>query len=119
MRQARRSVVVAFKRAVRDLLGVLLLRYARGGRPDPATPPAVHILLSSAWGMGGTIRTALNVGGYLAREREVHVITAYRRREQPYFPFAPGVRVTALDDQRPGATRWHRRPLRRALRAQG
>jgi glycosyltransferase involved in cell wall biosynthesis len=119
VRQVRRSVVVAFKRAVRDLLGKLLLRYARGGRRDPGAAPAIHILLSSAWGMGGTIRTVLNVAGYLARERHVRVITAYRRREQPYFPFAPGVEVIALDDQRPGSTPRHRRPLRRLLRAHG
>ena len=112
-----RSVVVPVKRAVRDLLGAVLRRYIRGGRPRGA--PAVHILLSSAWGMGGTIRSALNLAGHLAKERDVRVLTAYRRREQPYFPFAPGVAVTPLDDQRPGATPWHQRPLRRLLRAQG
>ena len=114
-----RSAVVSAKRRVRDALGALLLRYAAGGRPRPGARPAVHILLSSAWGMGGTIRTVLNLAGHLAGEREVHVITTYRRREEPHFPFAPGLVVHPLDDQRPGGERWWRRPLRRLLRSQG
>ena len=114
-----RSAVVSAKRHVRDALGAVLLRYAAGGRPRAGARPAVHILLSSAWGMGGTIRTVLNLAGHLARERDVHVITTYRRREQPHFPFAPGLTVHPLDDERPGAVRAWRRPLRRLLRSQG
>jgi glycosyltransferase involved in cell wall biosynthesis len=53
--------------------------------------------------MGGTIRTVLNVAGHLARDREVEVISILRRRDEPFFPVAPGVEITGLDDQRPGA----------------
>jgi glycosyltransferase involved in cell wall biosynthesis len=114
-----RSAIVTVKRGARDALGALLVRYAAGGPPRPGARPAVHILLSSAWGMGGTIRTVLNLAGHLAGEREVHVITTYRRRDRPYFAFAPGVRVNPLDDQRPGAVHLWRRPLRRLLGRQG
>jgi glycosyltransferase involved in cell wall biosynthesis len=91
-------------RQARRLLRAALLRYARAeprGGPDGRR---VSILLVSAWGMGGTIRTVHAVAGHLARTHEVEILSAYRRRDEPYFPFAPGVRVTALDDERPGAT---------------
>jgi glycosyltransferase involved in cell wall biosynthesis len=114
---SRRAVVVT-KRAVRNRLGALLRRYAAGA-PRRGDPGDVTILLSSAWGMGGTIRTVHTIAGHLARTRRVHIVTHYRRRERPYFSFGEGVRVTPLDDQRPGAVPWHRRPLRRLLRSQG
>jgi glycosyltransferase involved in cell wall biosynthesis len=64
----------------------------------------VTILLVSAWGMGGTIRAALNQAGYLAaRGYEVEILSVFRRREESFFgAFPPGVKVTALDDQRAG-----------------
>jgi glycosyltransferase involved in cell wall biosynthesis len=52
--------------------------------------------------MGGTIRTVLNLAGYLARDHDVEVISIVRRRDEPFFPFPPGVKVTTLDDQRTG-----------------
>jgi glycosyltransferase involved in cell wall biosynthesis len=94
-----------------------LLRHATGGRAADGARPTVFFLLSSAWGMGGTIRTVHHIAGHLARRHEVEILTAYRRREKPYFPFGAGVRVTALDDQRPGAVPLLRRPLRRLLAA--
>ena len=66
-------------------------------------PGRVVILLVSAWGMGGTIRAALNLAGYLADHREVEILSVYRRRDESFFgPFPPGFEVTAMDDQRPG-----------------
>jgi hypothetical protein len=63
-----------------------------------------------AWGMGGTIRTVVNLAGELARDRDVEILSVVRRRDQPFFgEFPPGVTVTAIDDQRPAATpRWLR-----------
>ncbi|HEV3407403.1 MAG TPA: glycosyltransferase family 4 protein [Gaiellaceae bacterium] len=57
-----------------------------------------------AYGMGGTIRTVLNLAGYLARDHDVEVISVLRRRREPFFPFPPGVKVTTLDDQTPEAS---------------
>ena len=52
--------------------------------------------------MGGTIRAALNLAGYLADHYEVEIISVFRRRDESFFgSFPPGIRVSALDDQRP------------------
>jgi glycosyltransferase involved in cell wall biosynthesis len=55
--------------------------------------------------MGGTIRTVLNLAGYLARHYDVELISVVRRRELPAFPIPAGVRVTALDDSRASVPR--------------
>ena len=80
-----------------------LLRSRRPRRPARADPPKVTILLVHAWGMGGTIRTMHNVAGRLAERHEVEVVSVWRTRDDPFFPFAPGVTVTAAEDRRPGA----------------
>jgi glycosyltransferase involved in cell wall biosynthesis len=103
------------KRAVRRALRSLLLRYVRAA-PRDDRPPRIFILLVSAWGMGGTIRAAINLAGYLAADNDVEILSTYRRREEPYFAFGEGVKVTALDDQRPGATPLLLRPVRTLLR---
>src|SRR5919107_2988848 len=97
------------KRALRSLL-------VRSARIEPRGEEKVYILLVSAWGMGGTIRAAINLAGYLADRHEVEIISTYRRREEPYFAFDPRVTVTALDDERPGALPRRTRMLRAVLR---
>jgi glycosyltransferase involved in cell wall biosynthesis len=95
----------------------VLLRYVRARPADDGPPEKVIILLVSAWGMGGTIRAGVNLAEYLAPHREVEIISTYRRRTEPYFPFPDGVTVTALDDERPEGTPLRLRWLRRALRS--
>jgi glycosyltransferase involved in cell wall biosynthesis len=75
----------------------------------------VIILLGSAWGMGGTIRSVHNLAGYLAKNHEVEILSLMRGRAEPFFEFSPGVKVTALDDRRPGATPRGLRIFRRIL----
>ncbi|WP_433255674.1 glycosyltransferase family 4 protein [Streptosporangium sp. CA-135522] len=71
-------------------------RARRAPAPDTGT---VRIVLHHAYGMGGTIRTVLNLAGYLARERDVEIISVVRTAEEPFLPIPPGVRVSFLDDR--------------------
>ncbi|MFS1301952.1 glycosyltransferase family 4 protein [Streptosporangium longisporum] len=96
------------RRAVRRALGIglraafLLLRVlnARRARRAPAASTGtIRILLQHAYGMGGTIRTVLNLAGHLARERDVEIVSVLRTAEKPFFPIPPGVRVSFLDDR--------------------
>ena len=111
------KLLIVVKRVVLRVFRSTLLRYVRA-EPDPSLDPdrKVFILLVSAWGMGGTIRAAINLAGYLADHKDVEIVSTYRRREEPYFAFDPRVKVTALDDERKGATPRHLRPLRALLR---
>lgn len=79
------------------------IRTRVGGSAAAPGDGRVVIVIMHAFGMGGTIRTVLNLAGHLAREREVEVISLVRRRDFPFLPLPEGVRVTTLADRRPGA----------------
>lgn len=89
------------KTTIARVLRAALLRWIRGGSKQQ--PPRVYILLLNAWSMGGTIRTALNLAGHLAQNHDVEILSMMRKRNEPVFQFPPGVRVTAIDDQRAAA----------------
>ena len=88
----------------RGLVRAALLRYVRSepsAEERASADRRVVILLTSPWGMGGTIRTTLNLAAYLADHYEVEIIGVGRTREEPFFgDFPPAVRVTALEDRR-------------------
>jgi glycosyltransferase involved in cell wall biosynthesis len=69
-------------------------------RAPVAGPPRVRILLLHAYGLGGTVRTSLNLVEGLAASHDVELISLIRRREAPFFAFPPGVALSVLDDQR-------------------
>jgi glycosyltransferase involved in cell wall biosynthesis len=100
--RARRAVLRLGARVVR----AALTRYARGGAPPvvAGSGGSITILLMSAWGLGGTIRSTLGLASHLAVRHDVQVLSMVRRREEPRFAFPPGVVVTAVDDRRPGVS---------------
>src|SRR5688500_9125729 len=107
------------RRLVYRFLRAALIRYVRAKpRDTPGADRRVTILIASAWGMGGTIRAAHNQAKYLAAHGwDVEMLSVMRSRDEPFFgSFPPGVRVTALDDRRPGAVTRPLRTVRRWLR---
>jgi hypothetical protein len=109
--------MVRVKRLVFRLVRAALLRYVRA-QPRPqdraGADRRVTIMLTTAWGMGGTIRANLNLARHLAGAGyDVEIISVGRHRDEPFFgAFPPGVRVVALEDRRHGA---RRRPAQRLL----
>ncbi|MFG1706886.1 glycosyltransferase [Nonomuraea sp. M3C6] len=83
-------------------LGPFLLRAANRRRARPAGPAdtrQVKILLLHAYGMGGTIRTVLNLASTLSADHDVEIVSVIKTRERPFFPVPAGVRVTFLDER--------------------
>jgi glycosyltransferase involved in cell wall biosynthesis len=74
-------------------------RRRRVGQPRAGDRQTVYLLLIHAYGMGGTIRTVLNLAGHLSTGYDVELISVLRRRKRSFFPLPTGVRVTALDDR--------------------
>jgi glycosyltransferase involved in cell wall biosynthesis len=98
----RRALELRLATAVQ---AVALAVLRRALPPGDGSAGGVHILLSHAYGMGGTIRTTLGLAEQLAPSRPVEILSVYRGREAPFFAFPEGVTVTALDDRRPGQAR--------------
>jgi glycosyltransferase involved in cell wall biosynthesis len=99
---AERPRVPRRRMAVHRLAAALargLLRMRPRAR-ERAGPPKVTILIANAYAMGGTVRTCLNVAGFLAERHEVEIISVQRLRDRPFFAFPPGVKVRVADDQR-------------------
>jgi glycosyltransferase involved in cell wall biosynthesis len=97
-----------------------LILWPRAAPPPPGSGerPRVRFLIKTAYGMGGTIRTVLNIAGYLARDHEVEIVSVFRKRDEPFFPFPAGVAVRTLDDRRRSALgKGFRGLLERRLRA--
>jgi glycosyltransferase involved in cell wall biosynthesis len=96
---ARRRVAppheLAIHRLVHALAGLVLRLRPRRAQPR------VTILIGNAYAMGGTVRTTLNVAGYLASAgHEVEIISVARTSDRPFFRFPDGVKVRAADDHR-------------------
>jgi glycosyltransferase involved in cell wall biosynthesis/membrane-associated phospholipid phosphatase len=106
---ARRLAASARRLAAKArALGPFLLRVAnrrRARRAGPLSTRQVKILLLHAYGMGGTIRTVLNLASTLSADHDVEIVSVIKTRERPFFPMPPGVRVTFLD-QRPRRRTW-------------
>jgi glycosyltransferase involved in cell wall biosynthesis len=105
-----RETSLRLKRLVARVIRGVLLRSVRvPARPEhrAGADRRIFIVLWTAWNMGGTIRAAFNLAEYLsARGWEVEILSGYRDRDVPFFgTFPAGVRISHLDDRRPGAVR--------------
>jgi glycosyltransferase involved in cell wall biosynthesis len=62
----------------------------------------VIIVLMNAFGMGGTVRTVMNLAGYLGgRGYEVQILSVLRTADEPFFGDPPpGVTLRVLHDKR-------------------
>ncbi|MGI8622886.1 MAG: glycosyltransferase family 4 protein [Solirubrobacteraceae bacterium] len=87
-------VAIATHRAVTALMRT---------RPAPAdAPERIHVLLLHAYGVGGTIRTTLNLVEGLSAHADVELVSLVRRRDRPFFAFPAAVATTDVVDQRAG-----------------
>ncbi|MQY09172.1 glycosyltransferase family 4 protein [Actinomadura macrotermitis] len=89
---AHRTVRRAFLRAP-----ALLLRRRRPAGPGERL--RIRVLLQHAHGTGGTIRTVLNLCGYLAAHHDVEIVSVVRTAADPFYPIPPGVTVRFADDR--------------------
>lgn len=91
--------VLAHRLAMATL--VPMLRRRRHLESDPR----VRVLLLHAYGMGGTIRTTINLAEGLALHHRVELVSVVRRRHTPFFAMPSHVEVRDVVDQRRGRRR--------------
>lgn len=59
----------------------------------------IYFLIFNIYGMGGTVRTVLNVTNYLAdRGFDIEIISVFRRQRKPFFEINPKINITVLHD---------------------
>jgi glycosyltransferase involved in cell wall biosynthesis len=107
------AAVAVVRLAARAYIALLRRRTPKAG-PPPAVESGrlrVYFLIMHAFGMGGTIRTVLNLAGYLAADYDVEIISMLHLRREPFFAVPADARVSFLDDNFAERT-----PLQRFLR---
>ncbi|MEA2412770.1 MAG: hypothetical protein QOC77_3331 [Thermoleophilaceae bacterium] len=100
-----------------------LVRYVRAQPREEdwhGAEKRVYIMLLTAWGMGGTIRTTMNLAFYLASKGyEIVFVSVGRQRDEPFFgAMPPGVSILTLDDKREEMLPGRRHPIHRWMREQ-
>ncbi|MET7618994.1 glycosyltransferase family 4 protein [Streptomyces sp. NPDC005408] len=63
----------------------------------------ISFLIHTIYGIGGTIRTTLNLAEELADRHEVEIVSVFRHRDDPIFAIDPRVTVVPLVDTRPSS----------------
>lgn len=59
----------------------------------------IRFLVFDIYGMGGTVRTVLNVTNYLAQSGyDVEIISVFRYRKVPFFEIDPRIKIIVLHD---------------------
>ncbi|MDP9436001.1 MAG: glycosyltransferase family 4 protein, partial [Actinomycetota bacterium] len=101
----RRPAPAPVRRLVEAYLGRVRRRNLaarRRGRPPLGTDrPRVYLLMRSAYGVGGTIRTVVTTANHLAEQGyRVELISLLRPKETTFFALHPRIRHTWLFDER-------------------
>ncbi|MET9804304.1 glycosyltransferase family 4 protein [Streptomyces sp. NPDC006368] len=63
----------------------------------------ISFLIHTIYGIGGTIRTTLNLAEELADRHEVEIVSVFRHRDIPLFDIDPRITVVPLVDTRPAS----------------
>ncbi|GLW09067.1 hypothetical protein Misp01_41960 [Microtetraspora sp. NBRC 13810] len=62
----------------------------------------ICLVVPSAYGMRGDVRSVVNLAGELAERHEVEILSVKRHKDAPFFAVDPRVRLSWLIDARPG-----------------
>lgn len=60
----------------------------------------IVFLIHNAYGIGGTIRSTVNLSSALAARHDVEVVSVHRVADEPQLSYGPRVRLTSLIDMR-------------------
>ncbi|TQK44572.1 glycosyltransferase involved in cell wall biosynthesis [Streptomyces sp. SLBN-118] len=63
----------------------------------------ISFLIHTIYGIGGTIRTTLNLAEELADRHEVEIVSVFRHRDDPILAIDPRITVVPLVDTRPAS----------------
>ncbi|MFI2210856.1 glycosyltransferase [Streptomyces sp. NPDC020141] len=63
----------------------------------------ISFLIHTIYGIGGTIRTTLNLAEELAGGHEIEIVSVFRHRDVPLFDIDPRITVVPLVDTRPNS----------------
>lgn len=63
----------------------------------------ISFLIHTVYGIGGTIKTTLNLAEELADRHDVEIVSVFRHREVPLFRIDPRISVVPLVDTDPGS----------------
>ncbi len=63
----------------------------------------ISFLIHTIYGIGGTIRTTLNLAEELADRHEIEIVSVFRHRDAPLFAIDPRISVVPLVDTRPSS----------------
>ncbi len=84
-----------------------LLVYTRHADVRPLGPLGARMkivfLLYNAYGIGGTIRSTVNLSAALAPRHDVRIVSVHRTVDAPQLAVDPRVTLTSLIDWRPGS----------------
>lgn len=65
----------------------------------------ICLVLPSAYGMRGDVRSMLNLAAELAERHDVEILSVKRTRDKPFFAVDPRIKLRWITDARPGVRR--------------